>query len=65
MIYNIYIYYIYIELQTYFLSFKPLRHQLIRGPNKQKTNLLFLHFYILSLSKILSFHIGAAARTTN
>ena len=40
-----------------FLSFKPLKHQLIKGPNKQKTNLLFLHFDILSLSTILSFHI--------
>ena len=35
-----------------FLSFKPLKHQLIKGPNKQKTNLIFL---ILSLSTILSF----------
>ena len=38
-----------------FLSFKPLKQQLIKGPNKQKTNLLFLHFDILSLSIILSF----------
>ena len=37
-----------------FLSFKQLNHQLIKGPNKQKTNLLFLR---LSLSKILVFHI--------
>ena len=27
-----------------FLSFKPLKHQLIKGPNKQKTNLLFVRF---------------------
>ena len=40
-----------------FLSFKPLKHQLIKRPNKQKTNLLFLCFDILSLSTILSFHI--------
>ena len=40
-----------------FLSFKPLKHQLIKGPNKQKTNMLFLRFDILSLSTILSFHI--------
>ena len=46
--------YLYIHI---FLSFKPLKHQLIKGPNKQKTNLLFLRFDILSLSKILSFHI--------
>ena len=43
-----------------FLSFKPLNHQLIKGPNKQKTNLLFLRFDILSLSKILFFHIEFA-----
>ena len=40
-----------------FLSFKPLNHQLIKGPNKQKTNLLFLRLDILSLSKVLFFHI--------
>ena len=40
-----------------FLSSKPLKHQLIKGPSKQKTNLLFFPFDILSLSKILSFHI--------
>ena len=37
------------------LSFKPKNHLLIKGSNKQKTNLLFLRFDILSLSKILSF----------
>ena len=35
------------------LSFKPTNHFLIKGPNKQKTNFLFLRFDILSLSKIL------------
>ena len=40
------------QTQTYFLSFKSTIHLLIKGPNKQKTNLLFLHFDILSLSTI-------------
>ena len=43
-----------------FLSFKPLYHQLIKGPNKQKSDLLFLRFDILSLSKILFFRIEFA-----
>ena len=52
----IYIIYIYIIIHI-FLPFKPLNHQLIKGPNKLKTNFLFLRFDILSLSKILFFHI--------
>ena len=44
------------QRETGYLSFKPLKHQLIKGPNKQKTHLLFLCFDIFSLSAILSFH---------
>ena len=44
------------QTQTYFLSFKPTIHLLIKGPNKQKTNLFFFTFWhngIMAWSKII------------